>query len=106
MLGVTESAAEALQLILDNLDTQPGQCVRLRAVSHGNLGFKLDAERQGDQVVKHGDKKILVLDSETAKKLKGVVLKYWAREEAEGFTLLRKARAGQKKRKTQRLSGA
>ena len=91
MLVVAKSATEALQAILDNLDTRPGECVRIRAIPEGKVGFRLDVERQGDQVVRHGKRKLLVVDNETAEQLDGVVLKYRATEEGAGFTLLRKA---------------
>jgi len=90
MLVVTRSATEALQAILDNLDIEPGECLRLKAIPEEKVGFLLDVERAGDQVVKHGKKKVLVVDSETAQQLDGVTLKYRATEEAAGFTLLRK----------------
>jgi Fe-S cluster assembly iron-binding protein IscA len=90
MLAVSRSATEALQAILDNLDLEPGECVRLKVVPEEKVGFVLDVERPGDQVVKHGEKKVLVVDSETAQQLDGVTLKYRATEEAAGFTLLRK----------------
>lgn len=90
MLVVTESATKALQAILENLDFKPGECVRLKATQEGKAGFLLDVERPGDQVVKHGEKKVLVVDGETAKELDGVILKYRVTEESAGFTLLRK----------------
>lgn len=96
MLVVTNSATEALQAILENLDFQPGECIRLKATPEGKVGFLLDVERQGDQVVRHGKEKVLVIDSKTAKELDGVVLKHWATEEGAGFTLLRKGEQEQR----------
>jgi hypothetical protein len=90
MLVVTTSATEALQAILDNLDFRPGECVRIKTTPEEKVGFLLDVERPGDQVVSHGNRKLLVADSETAKQLDGVILKYRATEEGAGFTLLRK----------------
>lgn len=92
MLIVTKSAVEVLKTVLDNLNTQPDQCVRLTAIPDGKVGLTLDVERQGDQVVRQGEERLLVVDSETAKELDGVRLKYRATEEHAGFTLLRKAR--------------
>ncbi len=90
MLFVTQSAKSALKTTLDNLETQPGQCVRISATSTGHFGLALDKEAQEDQVIKHGEEKILLIDSETAKRLDGVVLDYRDSGEGREFTLLSK----------------
>ncbi len=95
MLVVTKSATEALQAILESLDFQPGECIRLKATPEGKVGFSLDVERAGDQVIRHGKKKVLVVDSETAEELDDVVLKCRATERGTAFTLLRKAQQEQ-----------
>ncbi len=90
MLTVTQNAKSALKTTLDNLITRPGQCVRIRATSSGHFGLALDEEAQGDQVVKHKDEKVLLVDSETARRLDGVVLDYRDSGAGPEFTLLRK----------------
>ncbi|NIM99304.1 MAG: hypothetical protein GTO24_14870 [candidate division Zixibacteria bacterium] len=90
MLLVTESAKGALKKSLDSAQRQPGQCVRLMATQGGQFGLALDVETPGDEVVKHGETKILVLDSETAKQLEGLVLDYRDSEKGGELTLLRK----------------
>jgi len=92
MLVVTERAAQALKAILDRIDTQHGECVRLATIGHDRVGLTVDVERHGDEVVTHEDQIVLVLDRETARELDGVTLKYKHTGEGGGFTLLRKAK--------------
>jgi Fe-S cluster assembly iron-binding protein IscA len=90
MLIVTPSATQALKAVLDNSAALRGQCVRLTTVPDDKVGLILDVERQGDQVVRHGEKKVLVVDSNTAQQLDGVWLKYRMTRDYAGFTFLRK----------------
>ena len=89
MLLVTENAKSALKTTLENLEILPGQYVRIRVTSSGHFGLSLDTEAQGDQVVSHGEAKVLLVDNETAKRLAGVVLDYRDSKEGPEFTLLR-----------------
>jgi Fe-S cluster assembly iron-binding protein IscA len=90
MVTVTENAKSALKTALDNLETQPGQCVRIRTTSSGQFGLALDKEAQGDQVVTHDRSKVLLVDSETAGQLSDLILDYRDSGSGPEFTLLRK----------------
>lgn len=90
MLVVTPNAKSALKTTLENLETQPGQCVRIGATSSGHFGLTLDKEARGDQVVTYDRAKVLLVDSEMAKRLAGVVLDYRDSGGGPEFTLLRK----------------
>ena len=90
MLLVTESAKGALKTKLDSAETQPGQCVRIKAAPGGQFALSLDVETPGDQVVKHGEAKILVVDSKTARRLEGLVLDFRDSGEGPELTLLQK----------------
>lgn len=95
MLLVTNSAKAALKTKLDNIETQPGQCARIRAASGGRFAIALDVETPGDQVVTHGETKVLVVDSGTAEQLDGMVLDYRDSGEGPELTLLRKEESEQ-----------
>jgi|GEM_PF-1054502 len=93
MLVVTETAAQALKAILDHIDTHHGECLRLAAIGCNRVGLTMDVQRYGDEVVRHDDQTVLVLDRETSRELDGVKLKYSGTRGGGGFfTLLRKAR--------------
>lgn len=95
MLQITESAKVALKTKLDSVETQPGQCVRIKAAPGGQFSLSLDVETPGDQVVNHGETKILVVDSETAKQLEGLVLDLRDSGKGPDLTLLRKEKPEQ-----------
>lgn len=86
MLLVTESAKGVLKTKLDSAETQPGQCVRIKAAPDGKFALTLDAETAGDHVIEHGETKILLIDSDTAKQLEDVVLD--CRDSGEGVVEL------------------
>lgn len=90
MLQITESAKVALKAKLDIVETQPGHCARIKAAPGGQFALTLGEETQGDQVVKHGETLVLVIDSETAKQLDGFVLDYRDSGEGPELTLLQK----------------
>ena len=95
MLLVTDSAKAALKTKLDDVEAQPGQCVRIEAGPGGQFSLTLDVETPGDQIVKHGETKILVVDSKTAKQLEGVVLDLRDAGEGPQLTLLHKEESEQ-----------
>jgi Fe-S cluster assembly iron-binding protein IscA len=90
MLLVTESAKGALKTKLDSVETQPGQCARIKVAPGGQFALSLDVETPEDHVVKHGETKILVVDSKTARRLEGLVLDFRDSGEGPELTLLRK----------------
>jgi len=92
MVVVTERAAQALKAILDRINTQQGQCLRLAAIGNNRVGLTMDVQRFGDDVVRHEDRTVLVLDRRTSRVLDGVKLKYGGTRTDGGFTLLRKAK--------------
>lgn len=69
MVTVTDRATEELRNILANAAPQPGQALRLVPSREGGLGLGLDEEREGDEIVKSGDEKILLVSSGIAEAL-------------------------------------
>jgi Fe-S cluster assembly iron-binding protein IscA len=92
MLVVTERAAQALKAISDRIDTQHGECLRLTAIGNDRVGLTTDVQRFGDDVVRHEDQTVLVVDRKTSRVLDGVKLKYSGTRTGGGFILLRKAK--------------
>jgi len=90
MLEVTENAKNALKTTLDNLDSQPGYCVRIRATGSGHFGLTLDKEGQGDLVVTHESLRVLLVDRETAGRLNDSILDYRDLGSGPEFTLTRR----------------
>jgi Fe-S cluster assembly iron-binding protein IscA len=73
MLTVTEKAAEALSDALQAADSDDSHVLRLASSGEG-LGLALDEERDGDQVVVHEERKVLVIEAEVAQALTGAVV--------------------------------
>ena len=103
VLVVTEMPKEAMQERLKSLPSPPGGCVRPKVTPDGKVGFLLDVEREGHQVVRHGEKNVLVVNYETAQQLEAEILKYRVSEEKDArLTFLRK---GNRKMSTDRPAG-
>lgn len=73
MLNVTEKAAGALLESLDASKSEESQLLRLTRAAEG-LGLALDQERDGDQVVEHDERKILVVEQDISQALDGATL--------------------------------
>jgi|FLYL01.1.fsa_nt_gi Fe-S cluster assembly iron-binding protein IscA len=87
MLNVTDKAAAALHETLNANTTEENQDQLLRLTRSGDgLGLALDEERDGDQVISHDDKKILVVDNEISQALDGATID--AVETPEGARLV------------------
>lgn len=85
MITVTDSAKEHLKnTLLANTD-DPNISLRLVAKPAGRLGFALDVEAEGDQVVEHKGTKVLLVGQELVPVVKGLTLD--VRETAEGLEL-------------------
>jgi Fe-S cluster assembly iron-binding protein IscA len=74
MINVTEKAAEALSETLDaNRKEDSAQVLRLVSSEQG-FGLGLDEERDGDQVVTHDERTVLVIESSVAQAFDGAVV--------------------------------
>ncbi|MFC2021033.1 hypothetical protein ACFLU1_04490 [Chloroflexota bacterium] len=74
MIHITERAKEELKRLLSQKVEWP--YARLRLIDRGqeDLGLGIDVEMPGDQVVEYQGIKILVIEHELAKKVKGITL--------------------------------
>jgi hypothetical protein len=74
MLEVSTSARERLAGILDGTDTGDDQCIRLTATEQGELALTVDRQHEGDRVVEHGDREVLLVPAAVDAHLEGAVL--------------------------------
>jgi Fe-S cluster assembly iron-binding protein IscA len=82
MLTVTDSAKEHLNNTLKAHRDDPNVCLRLVAKPAGQLGFVLDTETKGDQVVEHEGISVLLIGQELTSLVEGLTLD--ARDTANG----------------------
>jgi len=74
MIGVTERAKQELKRILvENVDN-PLAGLRLTSDESGQLGLSIDIETKDDQVVKHDNAKVLIVENNLADSLSKVTI--------------------------------
>lgn len=74
MISVTERAKQELKRILvDNVDN-PLAGLRLTSDESGQLGLSIDVETKDDQVVKHDNAKVLIVENNLADSLSKVTI--------------------------------
>jgi Fe-S cluster assembly iron-binding protein IscA len=95
MLEVTARAREKLQeALLEELTAVPQTTYRITPIPSmpNRLGIALDKEKRGDQVVKSKEgMKVLLVQSDLAQELEGMVLDYQVTSHGEGFTILQRS---------------
>lgn len=95
MLEVTARAREKLQEALLEEQTEASQTTyRITPIPSmpNRLGIALDKEKRGDQVVKSREGiKVLLVQSDLAQELEGMVLDYQVTSCGEGFTILQRS---------------
>jgi Fe-S cluster assembly iron-binding protein IscA len=84
-LAVTPDATQALKRILDDIDHEEGQVLRLVADMEGRLGLALDTENDDDQVVQYDGSTVLVVAPPISTQLSGATLD--AKNTSEGLNL-------------------
>jgi len=89
MVTVTASAAEKIRGDLQAAETEPEVAIRLipSPTTPNQIQMVLDKETEGDQVVESEGVKILLLDSEIAPALEGMVIDYEESPQGGRFTL-------------------
>jgi Fe-S cluster assembly iron-binding protein IscA len=73
-MEVTQAAKEALKEKLVANTEEADVCIRLKADPENKLGLVLGREAEGDTVVEHEDKKLLLVAQELAESLKNAVI--------------------------------
>ncbi|MFP4174003.1 MAG: iron-sulfur cluster biosynthesis family protein [Candidatus Hydrogenedentota bacterium] len=86
-LTVTDSATAALKEVLENVEHEPEQVLRLVFDGQGELNLALDSEKEEDQVVEQEGAKIMVIEPDVGEKLEGAVLDVKESEEGMAFTI-------------------
>jgi Fe-S cluster assembly iron-binding protein IscA len=74
MIQVTEKASGVLLQALEAKADDETQGIRLTQVAGQGFGLGLDAEQEGDQVVEHQGRKVLLVDEALANQLEGAIL--------------------------------
>ena len=87
MLNVTDKAATFLGKALDAQKQNDSEVFRLNR-SGQDLGFGIDEEHEGDQVVQADDRNVLVIESELSEELDGTTIDTIDTPKGEGLTLL------------------
>ena len=72
MLTVTESAKAELKRVSSQVQDQPDIVLRLVGDELGQLSLVADVEKEGDQVIKHEEVTVLVVDEQLSAALEGV----------------------------------
>ena len=72
MLTVTESAKAELKKVSSQVQDQPDTVLRLVGDDSGQLGLVADFEKESDQVIKHEETTVLVVDEQLSAALEGV----------------------------------
>jgi len=97
MLEVTARAREKLQeALLAEQIVVPQTTYRITPIPSmpNRLGIALDKEKRGDQVVKSSEGvKVLLVQSDLAQELEGMVLDYQETPNGEGFTISQRSAA-------------
>jgi len=68
-MRVTVRAAEALHQTLQHEDAGESQGLRLARTAEGNFSLRVDNEREGDDVIEHAGRKILLVGPALAETL-------------------------------------
>jgi Fe-S cluster assembly iron-binding protein IscA len=71
MITVTERAASALEALLLDGDAQPGQGVKLIPSGENSIGMTIEAPNDGDEVIRHADGPLLIVDRTLTRPLDG-----------------------------------
>ncbi|MFP3975000.1 MAG: hypothetical protein ACLFVK_02120 [Dehalococcoidia bacterium] len=90
MLTVTLNAKQKLEEILQQQETDPGTAIRIvpSQSTSNQLELAFDGEREGDQIVESEEgTKVLLVGSDLAPALEGVVIDYQETPQGESFTL-------------------
>jgi Fe-S cluster assembly iron-binding protein IscA len=87
MITVTDKAIDALAESLESSEASDEQRLRLARNPGGEFGLAIDEERDGDQVVKHNDRTVLVIDETVATSLDGATLDVVDLPEGQRLTL-------------------
>lgn len=92
MISVTERAATGIEETLAIQKAAPGEGLKLVPNEAGGVGLTIGAPAAGDEVVRHGDDPLLIVDGRIAPELDGAVLDLADVDSAGGrprFTLAR-----------------
>jgi Fe-S cluster assembly iron-binding protein IscA len=86
-LKVTDQAAAALQELLEDQDPNPTQVLRLVSNTESNFLLALDTKKDGDQVVKHKGKMVMVIEPSVSEDLSGHTLDWKQTRAGRSFTI-------------------
>jgi Fe-S cluster assembly iron-binding protein IscA len=76
MVRVTEQATTALRELLTANHAPPEDGVRLTPNGEGSLGMVVDAPHAGDEVIRHNETPVLIVDAAVAGQLTEMVVDY------------------------------
>lgn len=88
MINVTDAAAAVLLERLQSSSSEESEVLRL-VERAGGLGLSVDHEREGDQVVDHENRKVLVIEPDISSALDGATIDAAETPEGEQLTFRR-----------------
>lgn len=71
MVQVSNQAAERMSELCARTSPDEELSIRIRAVARGGIELEFDYPRPGDRAVTHGNRRVLVLDPASARRLLG-----------------------------------
>lgn len=74
VLAVTPDATKVLKKVLDDVDHEPDQILRLTPNQQGNLQMILGTEQDDDHVIEHNGDPVLAISLPVSEKLTGTTL--------------------------------
>ena len=87
MVNITEKALDVLVMTLETSAPSEDHSFRLAQESEDEFGLTIDEVHSGDQMVKHGERTVLVMDDAAATALDGLTLDAVDSPEGVQFTL-------------------
>lgn len=86
-LAVTEQAGAVLKQVLNSVEREPEQVLRLVTDQQGILNLALDSEREGDQVVTHEGDVVMVIEAPLSEQLSGSTMDVKSTAEGPALTI-------------------
>ena len=87
MFVVTDRAAEVLEQMLEDNGAVENEGVRILKQESGRLALGIDGERDGDQIVRKGQRPLLLVDSDISGMIDGATLDINDSPEGPSFSL-------------------
>lgn len=86
-LAITDQASAVLKQVLDSVEREPEQVLRLVTDQQGSLNLALDSEREGDQVVTHLGDVVMVIETPLSEQLSDSTMDVKSTDQGPALTI-------------------